>query len=65
MVERVVDESAAGSEEIHHLSRMAEYTERDKKTQMKQVMDGIVAIDKNDVNLNAFQHEQSRLPGRW
>ena len=27
-------------------------TERDKKTQMKQVMDGIVAIDKNDVNLS-------------
>ncbi|KAA6329936.1 Anaerobic ribonucleoside-triphosphate reductase [termite gut metagenome] len=26
--------------------------EREKKTQMKQVMDGIVAIDKNDVNLN-------------
>ena len=25
-------------------------TERDKKTQMKQVMDGIVAIDKNDVS---------------
>ena len=27
-------------------------TERDKKTQMKHVMDGIVAIDKNDVNLS-------------
>ncbi len=27
-------------------------TERDKKTQMKQIMDGIVAIDKNDVNLS-------------
>ncbi|WP_321333400.1 anaerobic ribonucleoside triphosphate reductase [uncultured Bacteroides sp.] len=27
-------------------------TERDRKTQMKQVMDGIVAIDKNDVNLS-------------
>lgn len=27
-------------------------TERDKKTHMKQVMDGIVAIDKNDVNLS-------------
>ena len=27
-------------------------TEREKKTQMKQVMDGIVAIDKNDVNLS-------------
>lgn len=27
-------------------------TERDKKTQMKQVMDGIVAIDKNDINLS-------------
>ncbi|KAA6346708.1 Anaerobic ribonucleoside-triphosphate reductase [termite gut metagenome] len=26
--------------------------EREKKTQMKQVMDGIVTIDKNDVNLN-------------
>ncbi|MDY3914378.1 MAG: anaerobic ribonucleoside triphosphate reductase [Phocaeicola sp.] len=26
--------------------------ERDKKTQMKQIMDGIVAIDKNDVNLS-------------
>lgn len=26
--------------------------EREKKTQMKQVMDGIVAIDKNDVNLS-------------
>lgn len=27
-------------------------TERDKKTQMKQVMDGIVAIDRNDINLS-------------
>ncbi|WP_366535709.1 anaerobic ribonucleoside-triphosphate reductase [Streptococcus pneumoniae] len=27
-------------------------TEREKKTQMKHVMDGIVAIDKNDVNLS-------------
>lgn len=27
-------------------------TEREKKTQMKQVMDGIVAIDKNDINLS-------------
>ncbi len=27
-------------------------TERDKKTQMKQIMDGIVAIDKNDINLS-------------
>ena len=27
-------------------------TERDKKTQMKHIMDGIVAIDKNDVNLS-------------
>lgn len=27
-------------------------TEREKKTQMKRVMDGIVAIDKNDVNLS-------------
>lgn len=27
-------------------------TERGKKTQMKQIMDGIVAIDKNDVNLS-------------
>lgn len=27
-------------------------TERDKRTQMKHVMDGIVAIDKNDVNLS-------------
>ncbi len=27
-------------------------TERDKKTQIKQVMDGIVAIDKNDINLS-------------
>lgn len=27
-------------------------TERDRKTQIKQVMDGIVAIDKNDVNLS-------------
>ncbi len=27
-------------------------TERDKKTQIKQIMDGIVAIDKNDVNLS-------------
>lgn len=27
-------------------------TERDRKTQMKQIMDGIVAIDKNDVNLS-------------
>ena len=27
-------------------------TERDKKTQMKHVMDGIVAIDKNDINLS-------------
>lgn len=27
-------------------------TEREKKTQIKQVMDGIVAIDKNDVNLS-------------
>ncbi len=27
-------------------------TERDKKTQLKQNMDGIVAIDKNDVNLS-------------
>ncbi|KAA6331342.1 Anaerobic ribonucleoside-triphosphate reductase [termite gut metagenome] len=26
--------------------------EREKKTQMKQVMDGIVAIDKNDINLS-------------
>ena len=49
---KVVDESTPGSsEEIYYLSRMAEYG-RDKKTQMKQVMDGIVAIDKNDVNLS-------------
>lgn len=27
-------------------------TERDRKTQMKHIMDGIVAIDKNDVNLS-------------
>lgn len=27
-------------------------TERDKKTQIKHIMDGIVAIDKNDVNLS-------------
>lgn len=27
-------------------------TERDKKTHMKQVMDGIVAIDRNDINLS-------------
>lgn len=27
-------------------------TERDRKTHMKQIMDGIVAIDKNDVNLS-------------
>lgn len=27
-------------------------TERDKKTQMKQIMDGIVTIEKNDVNLS-------------
>ena len=27
-------------------------TERDKKTKMKQIMDGIVAIEKNDVNLS-------------
>ncbi len=27
-------------------------TERDKKTKMKQIMDGIVAIDSNDVNLS-------------
>lgn len=27
-------------------------TEREKKTEMKQVMDGIVAIDKNDINLS-------------
>ncbi len=27
-------------------------TERDKKTRMKRVMDGIVAIDRNDVNLS-------------
>lgn len=27
-------------------------TEREKKTQMKQIMDGIVAIDKNDINLS-------------
>ena len=27
-------------------------TERDKKTQMKHIMDGIVAIDKNDINLS-------------
>ena len=27
-------------------------TERDKKTQIKRIMDGIVAIDKNDVNLS-------------
>ncbi len=27
-------------------------TERDKKTKMKQIMDGIVAIDPNDVNLS-------------
>lgn len=27
-------------------------TERERKTQMKQIMDGIVAIDKNDVNLS-------------
>lgn len=27
-------------------------TEREKRTQMKQIMDGIVAIDKNDVNLS-------------
>src|SRR5574344_734055 len=27
-------------------------TEREKKSQMKQIMDGIVAIDKNDVNLS-------------
>lgn len=27
-------------------------TERDRKTRMKQVMDGIVAIDKNDINLS-------------
>ncbi len=26
--------------------------EREKKTQMKQIMDGIVAIDKNDINLS-------------
>ena len=38
-------------------------TERDKKTQMKQVMDGIVAIDKNDVNLsnaNMSRHTPDR-----
>ena len=38
-------------------------TERDKKTQMKQVMDGIVAIDKNDVNLSnasLSQHSTER-----
>ena len=27
-------------------------TERDKKTKMKQIMDGIVAIEKNDINLS-------------
>ena len=27
-------------------------TERDRKTQIKHIMDGIVAIDKNDVNLS-------------
>lgn len=27
-------------------------SERDKKTQMKHIMDGIVAIDKNDINLS-------------
>jgi ribonucleoside-triphosphate reductase len=27
-------------------------TERDRKTQMKHIMDGIVAIDKNDINLS-------------
>ena len=27
-------------------------TERERKTQMKHIMDGIVAIDKNDVNLS-------------
>lgn len=27
-------------------------TERDRKTHIKHIMDGIVAIDKNDVNLN-------------
>lgn len=26
--------------------------ERDKKTSMKQIMDGIVAIEKNDINLS-------------
>ena len=34
------------------LYRQWRNTERDRKTQIKHVMDGIVAIDKNDVNLS-------------
>ncbi len=39
--------------------------ERDKKTQMKQVMDGIVAIDKNDVNLSNETFCRSAPVGRY
>ncbi len=39
-------------------------TERDKKTQMKHVMDGIVAIDKNDERILAVGIEAKRMLGR-
>ena len=37
---------------IYIIYRQWRNTERDRKTQMKHIMDGIVAIDKNDVNLS-------------
>ena len=38
-------------------------TERDRKTQMKHIMDGIVAIDKNDVNLSNATNSSQTIRG--
>ena len=40
-------------------------TERDRKTHIKHIMDGIVAIDKNDVNLSNANMSSHTRPDRY